>query len=71
MSAAFVSMCPKTAVVPYPLIKANDPDQLRTVALEMEDVLAKGDEELILERPGLIFMRTVLLNLADRIERYG
>jgi hypothetical protein len=43
------------------------------VALEMEDVLAKGDvgPRLILERPELIFMRIVLLDLADRIERYG
>lgn len=67
---AFASISPKTEPMPNPLLRIDDPEQIRNIAFEMEDAIG-GDGDFILERPGIIFMSRALHALADRIERDG
>lgn len=64
----FKSIGPKTNPIPYPFFDPADADQLRGIALEIEDVIY-GKDEFVWGRPGLIFLRSALMDLADRIDR--
>lgn len=61
---------PMTMAVPNTFIAAGDPEELRNVAFGIEDSIANGGD-IVFERPGLLFLRSVCLDLADRIERDG
>jgi len=66
----FLALPPKTNPVPYPFFDTGSPDQLRGIAFEIEDTLG-SHQEASFGRPGLLYIRSALMDLADRIERDG
>jgi hypothetical protein len=64
-----LTMSPKTRPVPYPFMDAKSADELRDVAFGIEASLDHDGNHVVIERAGLIYIRTALLDLADRIDR--
>jgi hypothetical protein len=64
-----LSVPAKTSPTPYPLFDPASPQQLRDIAYDIEMDLMDDNREFVFERPGLIFIRSALLALADQLER--
>lgn len=64
-----MSLQPQTTPVPNPdLADIKDSDQIRAIALEIEELI--GDHRMItIARPHMLSIRSMLLDYADLIER--